>query len=290
MITPIAVLADAGLTDGSVTDGTDAATSDGGLTSLCRASLPSYETTYNGTIMSCELVTADGGSALHVVYTPYCYGGRRPDGLLPPVGPGRSSELAHWLACSAHLEAASIDAFLILARELEAHQAPAILVQASRAAARDELRHAAAMSWLALRRGSKPPVVQVTRGKESRSLEDIAHENAAEGCVRETFAALVACRQAAAASDPSIRRVMGEIAHDEIRHASLSWAVDRWASGMLGRSARRRLQDARRETVEKLLREVSTPISADLRKNAGLPGKDEGVAIMAVLRASALAA
>src|SRR5262245_56986420 len=151
-------------------------------------------------LKECELVTTSDGLAVHVVYTPQCIGGRRPDGLIAPALRTAAHPLGQWLAGCAHLEAASIDAFEILAAELAAHRAPARLIAAARAAARDERRHARIVGRLAARHGHAAPAVRVTRGAV-RALETIARENAVEGCARETHAALVACRQASAASD-----------------------------------------------------------------------------------------
>ncbi|MEJ7602112.1 MAG: hypothetical protein WKG01_29720, partial [Kofleriaceae bacterium] len=76
--------------------------------------------------------------AVKVEYTVYTGGancpveGRRPAGLaLPQRGAARSVAGA-WLAEAAWLEAASIHAFLHLARELTAHGAPAWLVKCAR--------------------------------------------------------------------------------------------------------------------------------------------------------------
>ena len=85
----------------------------------------------------------------------------------------------------------------------------------------------------------------------TRDIETIARENAVEGCTRETYAALVACRQARAATDPAIRAAMAGIARDETRHAALAWAVDGWSQALLGPAARRRVRDARREANER---------------------------------------
>jgi hypothetical protein len=264
LIAPVAsISADAGLMDGGI--------GDAGIDELCRQALPGY---YR--IKQCDLETIDGGLAVRVVYTNYCLGGRRPEGLTSPAATCRPSPVGQWLARAAHLEAASIDAFLILSSELDAHGAPAPLVAAARAAAEDERRHARVMGRLAVRHGSRPAPVLLTR-RPTRDLESIARENAVEGCVRETFAALVAHRQGRAAGDPAIRRAMRGIAGDETRHAMLSFAVHNWSADSLGRAARRRVEEARREAGEALLREVALPQDPALRGRAGLPDADEAV-------------
>jgi hypothetical protein len=61
----------------------------------------------------------------------------------------------------------------------------------------------------------------------ARSLEELAVENAVEGCVRETYGALTAIWQARTAKDPSVAAAVRRIARDETRHAALSWANQR---------------------------------------------------------------
>jgi hypothetical protein len=187
-----------------------------------------------------------------------------------------------WLAGTAELEAASVDAFQILAGELADHRAPTRLVGAAREAAGDEARHARIIGALARRHGVSPPAVRVAR-RPTRDLEAIAVENAVEGCVRETFAALVACRQARVATDPVIRDAMAGIAPDETRHATLSWAVADWAEGQLSLAARGRVRQAREAARETLLAEVARPPVPELRDAAGLANADEAVRLASAL-------
>jgi hypothetical protein len=254
----------------------DAGDADGGLADLCRRAVP-YKR-----IETCEMVTADGGPAIHVVYTEYCVGGRRPAGLTSCGDARTSSPLGRWLAGMAHLEAASVDAFRILADELDVHGAPRALAGAARVAAKDERRHARLMARLAIAAGARPPAARVVR-RAPRDLETVAVENAVEGCVRETFAALVAWRQVRAAADPAIRDTMRDIAADETRHAALSWAVDAWALDRLPTAARRRTREARREAVDLLSRAVAITEPAALRIPAGLPDGQEAVRMASAL-------
>jgi hypothetical protein len=250
---------------------------------LCRTALPQSQTVF---LKQCELVTSDGGALeVRVVYVHPCVGGRCPAGLATPTPADGSNPLGAWLAMCAHLEAASIDAFEILAAELDAHHSPQHLIRAARAAACDERRHARIMGGLAARHGSIAPPVHVARGP-IRDIETIARENAIEGCTRETYAALVASRQARVAANPAIRAAMVGIARDETRHAALAWAVDAWASARLGRPARRRVREARHDAGETLLTEISTGLSPDARDQAGLPGNDEAARLAASLHAA----
>jgi hypothetical protein len=253
---------------------------DAGVGDLCEKAVanPSYF------IKKCELVAADGGQAVHVVYALKCTGGRRPEGLASPALAARQDPLGAWLAGNAHLEAASIDAFEILAAELGAHRGPPSLIRAARAAGRDERRHADVVGRLAARRGHRAPPVCVTKGAP-RDIETVARENAVEGCVRETYAALLACRQARNAADPEIRAAMSGIARDETRHAALAWAVDAWAHGQLSPAARRRVREARQEAGDGLAAEQALTLAAPLRALAGLPDDSEGAQMVAMLRA-----
>ena len=106
------------------------------------------------TIKSCQLTTENGAPAVKIVFEYPC-GGRCPEGLAPPASGRAWDALGAWLAANAHLEAASIDAFEILAAELGAHRAPRVLIQAARAATADERRHADAMGRLAVRRARR---------------------------------------------------------------------------------------------------------------------------------------
>ena len=179
--------------------------------------------------------------------------GRRLDGIAAPFVEGEA--LGAWLARAAWLEASAVHAFRRLARELRAHGAPAELVRAARASARDEVRHARALSALAKKHGADVPNVEV-RWVEARDLETIARENAVEGCVSESYGAAVAAWQASCSNDPEVARAMASIAPDELRHAALGWAVHAWTEQRLGVEARARVRRARDEAAEALLREA----------------------------------
>ncbi len=201
--------------------------------------------------------------------SPACVG-RRPDGLCAVADQSAAGPVGDFLATAAHLEAASITAFRALRRELQAHRAPARLVRAAGRAAGDEIRHARKTTQLARRYGATTPSARVLPSPV-RPLEAIALDNAVEGCVRETFGALVGLYQAGAAQDPQIARAMTTIAADELRHAELAWQVARWASRRLSPAARQRVQAARNAAVAALRSEVSRPVPTELVTLAGLP-------------------
>jgi hypothetical protein len=191
-------------------------------------------------------------SLVHVEYLTYveCSAGRRPPGLRATT-PVAAAAVGRWLAAAAHLEAASVPAFALLAEELALHGAPLALVRAALAAADDEVRHAAVLGALARAHGAEPPAVELAP-PSLRGLADLAIDNAIEGCVREAFAARCAAVQARTAADPRVRAAMATIAVDEARHAALARAIDAWASARIGAATRAACGRARRRAVDEL--------------------------------------
>ncbi|WP_437663413.1 ferritin-like domain-containing protein [Sorangium sp. So ce1182] len=201
---------------------------------------------------------------------PACIG-RRPVGLVPREA-GGATVVGAWFANVAQLEAASVRAFEVLRRELAHHGAPPSLVGQASAARRDEVRHARVMGAVAARYGGRWRAPEVTP-QPLRSLEELAVENAAEGCVRETFGALLGMWQARFAADRAVRRAMRAVARDETRHAQLAWEIDRWARARLSQAARRRAEEARRSALDELAAEAQRDdLDRDLVRCAGLPG------------------
>ena len=196
--------------------------------------------------------------------------GRRPRGLRRARAPITSSAVGRYFARVAHLEAASVHAFTILHDELAAVGAPAELRRATRAAVRDEIRHARVTSTLARRHGAEPAEPRISRGRP-RSLEKILFENAVEGCVRETFGALVAMWQASHTRDPELAKVIQKIAVDETRHAALAWGIASWGDSLLTVRERQRVVRARRKALRELEKEIQIEPHADLVAVVGHP-------------------
>lgn len=207
--------------------------------------------------------------------------GRRPEGLAPAVFRDPDA-LGRFFAQMNHLEAASIDAFCSLEEELAALAAPAALLEGCRSAAEDERRHTAAMGALAARFGGALRAPQVAP-RRPRTVEELAAENAAEGCVRETYGALVAAHQAAQARDAEVRAAMAEIARDEANHAALSWTMQAWFEGQLSGAQRARLGEVRRQAIEGLRRELDAEVEAPLQEVAGLPDRATALALLGEL-------
>jgi hypothetical protein len=205
----------------------------------------------------CTAKFGDASVELSVSYEVYVGGsncpieGRRPAGLIEPDRISGAGPAGTWLARAAWLEAASIHAFVRLAGELEQHGAPQALVRWALLSAQDEVRHTRTMSRLAARHGAFSPVPEVAPPRP-RSLEALATENVTEGCVRETWGAVIAEWQSRVARDPEVRAAFAVIARDEARHAALAWAVDRWARTKLDSVACARLDAARQAAAREL--------------------------------------
>lgn len=180
---------------------------------------------------------------------------------------------ARWFARAAILEARSVTAFDELACVLEALGARPLAARARRAA-RDEQQHASTMASLAGRaagthaRAPRAP----TRRERTVGLEQLARENAVEGCVREAFGALVLTWQARAVPSRDVARSLARVARDETRHAALSFAIHRWATERLDASANKRVQRAARRAIGALRRGAARARCAD--HTLGLPSPD----------------
>jgi hypothetical protein len=191
-----------------------------------------------------------------------CGVGRPPSGFVAKDVDAPTEEGA-WLARMAQLEAASVEAFDALHDDLAMHGAPDSLLRHVRIAADDETRHARLAREQAERRGAIVPDVDVhvVRG---RSLEELAIENAREGCVEETFGAVVARMQAERATDPELRTMLEAIARDELGHAFLSWRVADWLHARIADDARDRVRHARAEKLAALRRTLPRDTQAAL--------------------------
>jgi hypothetical protein len=194
--------------------------------------------------------------------------GRRPPGLMS-CGP-RGGGLGAHFARSARNEAASVHAFTILAAELRSHRAPAELARRCEAAADDEVRHAEQTSRLARRFGHEPLCVSLT-SVPLRCLSELAFDNAVEGCVHETYAALIAVYQARCAEDPAVAAELSTIAKDETLHATLSWDIDVWLRSRLTSALQAAVARAQREAVDGLVHTRHLVEDERGRRLAGLP-------------------
>ena len=83
-------------------------------------------------------------------------------------------------------------------------------------------------------------------------LERVALHNAVEGCVMESWSALVVRWQGLHAPDLVLREACSRIAPDEIRHAQLAWDLHRWLIGHLDADARERVTAAQAAALASL--------------------------------------
>ena len=206
--------------------------------------------------------------------------GRRPVGLRAAEGSAASaSAVGAFFANVARLEESAVAAFDVMIDELLALGAPDALVAAAREAREDEVRHVDSMGAIARRYGADPlrPVIDAA---PARTAFEIALENAVEGCVRETFGAVVGAHQAERASDPAIAEAMQVVAEEEIRHAELSWALAGWLEPRLSDEERARIEAAKREAIAALREEAARPMDPSLVELAGWPAPAVAVAMV----------
>jgi hypothetical protein len=238
-------------------------------------------------LLSCGFTGAPGARTLRCVFeysdcptapVPYAACGRRHEGASPTAEPATRDPLGRCFAAMEALEAGSVPAFQRLACELVAHGAPDDLVRDARRAVSDERRHAALMARLARAHGVEASSTPVAVGA-LRPLEAVALENAVEGCVGETWGALVALWQAQRALDPDVRAVMQSVAADELRHAALAWRVDAWARARLSADAARRVREARDQRLA-TLRAERRAVDPAVSRGAGLPSPREAARLL----------
>ena len=138
------------------------------------------------------------------------------------------------------------------------------------------------MALLAHRFGATPAKVEVAP-QHARTPFDIALENAVEGCVRETYGALVAEYQARTAADPEIRSVLRRIARDEARHARLSHDVAAWLEPRLSSDERAAIARARADAIADLRAAVLHPPADEVARLAGMPKPRDARALLDAL-------
>ncbi|MEO8874306.1 MAG: ferritin-like domain-containing protein [Polyangiaceae bacterium] len=251
----------------------------------CQFNFNDCETLCGSTYFNCfafgDSCQPDGGIVNDdrlVVQCGACLGtaGRRPNGLVSRMTQEMgTSAIGKYFASTAYLEAASILAFQNLRRELRHFGAPEYLIAGAARAERDEVKHARLTARIAKRNGATITRARVRSGRRRRSLEEVAIENVVEGCVRETFAALLALEQADRATHSELAAVLEEIAIDETRHAALAWSVAAWADAQLDAGARARIETAKKKAISDLEEELAAEPDADLVRMIGLPNATE---------------
>jgi hypothetical protein len=177
----------------------------------------------------------------------------RPD--VVALSPEQRAALAELWTTAAQAEHASIASFSRGALDLLACGAPATLVAAVQKAALDEVHHAALCFDLASAYAGAPigpgPLPLGMLAMAGRDLATIAAETARDGCINETFAALLASERLVHAKDPAVRAALSTIAEDEMQHALLAWQTVRWALDVGGPDVRSALEEAFGEALQR---------------------------------------
>lgn len=203
-------------------------------------------------IRSCTLDRAAASVTCDVVTEPRVCKGRRPVGHMEFTGVRGADPLGQSLAAMAYLEAASVDAFEELASQLEDFSAPQQLIARARACAADERRHTLWLTQYAERNGARVPSPRAVPA--ATHLEAIARHNATEGCIFESFAALIAHRAADRCDDAGLRSIFAKIADDETRHGQFAWDLHEWFKTRLSTSQRRAIAAAQEAALQELPR------------------------------------
>jgi hypothetical protein len=233
----------------------------------------------DGTIEVVQSVLVERGD-------PGCAIGRLPAGLIRSRTRRCTHPVGSFFAEVAHLEAAAIAAFEQLRTELFVHGAPMQLVRRAERARRDEIRHARITAALARRYHGHPRAPRLQPRWSPRSLVEIAADNAVEGCIRETYGALVAHAQAIQARDPRLRRILHQIARDETQHAALSWDIARWAESRGSAAERRTVALRTAYALEPLRAELTRAYAEQVHTVTGLPRPDQARALYDGLRSA----
>lgn len=203
----------------------------------------------------------------------------------PPIArtPARAPGLGALFAAIGQIKDASVAAFHRLSRELAAFNAPVRLVRSARRAAFDEMRHARAMNKLARMHGAEP--TRVDAGElRTRSFDEMAFENAMEGCVRQTWDAALARWAGEHAVDEVVRFEMARIARDQTEHTTLAWRVLAWAMPRITPATRDRLRRAMKATVSALSAELHQEPAADAVQAGVLPNASAARAMFERMR------
>ena len=142
------------------------------------------------------------------------------------------ARIGEGFAEDAALEHASVAEFSRFALSLMSLGAPARLVAAAHRAALDEIRHAEISFGLAsafLGRDLGPGALALDRAEPlPTTLTELVITTLRDGCIGETIASLLAA-VAARSADAPIGPALSAIADDEREHASLAYAVVKWA-------------------------------------------------------------
>lgn len=187
------------------------------------------------------------------------------------------------LADMAAHEAAAVIAFEQLARELDAHGLDRSFGRGALRAAEEERRHARAVGALATRHQGRFALIRANE-VPLRSVEELAFDNAVEGCVRETFGSLVGGYQAIHATNPAIRSVMANVSADEVGHGAWSWELARQLEQRLPVVKRRQAREASEEALRRMSMGMLEAVPREQHAALGLPDEERLETIATALR------
>ena len=137
-------------------------------------------------------------------------------------------------AARTHVEECSSVQFERLAADLEALEAPQLLVEVALRAVGEEAHHRELCRSLALEYGVDPgPRAEaVTLAPPGLpAFERCVYAAVAHCCVAETESVATLTELIRAAGPDQVRRALVTIARDEVQHSQLGWAVVTWAAG-----------------------------------------------------------
>lgn len=199
--------------------------------------------------------------------------GRVPPGVMRIVAGDECvniQNIGNMFAQNAAYEAASVVAFTHLKSELEYYGAPQSILDKLQEAANDEHRHAEQVGDLAKKFGAVADGFEL-EASPIRSLEEIALDNLVEGCVGETWGALIGLYQAENAQDETIRNTMQAVALDEVGHAALSWEIHEWLVAQLDEAGRQKVKLAAGQALVQLKARAEKSSREAYELYAGLP-------------------
>ena len=157
-----------------------------------------------------------------------------------------------YFAQLAYMKAQSVFAFIELASNLRHFQAPVTFIERCDIAAKNQLLHTKLMQELAEIEGFFIPPVRYS--STTNNIFSVAMHNAVEGCVYETWSALIANWQSThLAADPELQTVYEQIGQDEARHSQLAWDVHAWFLKKLTKRQQKMLHKEQTKAVAELL-------------------------------------
>jgi hypothetical protein len=216
--------------------------------------------------------------------TSNCTEGRRPAAYEGAASPLWLVALGEHLSEVAHMEAAAVWAFDELHADLVRHGAPVHFLNRVAQARADEVQHARVMA-LRVRAHGGTLREMTAPAPRALSLFELALLNATEGCVRETYGALVAAHQGKYARSPELRAAFTYIARDEAEHAQLSLELGEWLEAQLSEAERMQIAQAKADAFDALLAECAgLVVGEEVAREAGMPRAEAAVAMVLGLR------